>query len=90
MHIKECFWQIHSPQSMTADQVKVLNRLLDDGERGFDQGISAHQYRAVAKVSKATAALHLAELLDKGCLRRLPGGGRNVRYEINTPAAGTH
>ncbi|REN12450.1 DUF4172 domain-containing protein, partial [Mycobacterium tuberculosis] len=43
-------------------------------------------YQATAKVSKATATRHLADLLEKGCLRRLPGGGRSTRYTINTPA----
>jgi hypothetical protein len=35
-----------------------------------------------AKVSKATATRHLAGLLEKGCLEKLPGGGRNTRYQI--------
>lgn len=53
------------------------------GERGFEQSISAAQYQAVAKVSKATATRHLADLLEKKCLTRLPGGGRSTRYQIN-------
>jgi hypothetical protein len=32
----------------------MLNQLLDGGENGFLQGISANQYQKVAKVSKAT------------------------------------
>lgn len=83
---KARFWQAHRAQSLSADQVKVLNRLLDGGERGFEHGLSARHYQAVAKVSKATATRHLADLLEKGCLRRLPGGGRSTRYEINAPA----
>lgn len=71
--------------SLSAEQAKVLNRLLDGGENGFEEGISAAQYQAVAKVSKATATRHLAELLDKGYLIRLPGGGRSTRYQINYP-----
>ncbi len=80
---KARFWQQHRMDDLSAEQIKVLNRLLDGGERGFEQGISARQYQAVAKVSKATATRHLVELLEKGCLRRLPGSGRSVRYEIN-------
>jgi Fic family protein len=64
------------------EQFKVLNRLLDGGERGFEQGISAAKYQAVAKVSKATATRHLADLVARGCLERLPGGGRNTRYQV--------
>jgi Fic family protein len=79
------FWQAHRESGLSAEQIKVLNRLLDGGERGFKEGISAAQYQAVAKVSKATATRHLAELLEKNCLKRLPGGGRSTRYEIRFP-----
>lgn len=82
---KTRFWQAHRESDLSAEQIKVLNRLLDGGERGFEQGLSAGQYQAVAKVSKATATRHLAELLEKGCLWRLPGGGRSTRYKINYP-----
>lgn len=82
---KTRFWQAHRESDLSAEQIKVLKRLLDGGERGFEQGLSAGQYQAVAKVSKATATRHLAELLDKGCLQRLPGGGRSTRYKINYP-----
>lgn len=82
---KTRFWQTHRESDLSAEQIKVLNRLLDGGERGFEQGLSAGQYQAVAKVSKATATRHLTELLDKGCLQRLPGGGRSTRYKINYP-----
>ncbi len=86
---KARFWQAHRESGLTAEQIKVLNRLLDGGERGFEQGISAAQYQAVAKVSKATATRHLAELLEKGCLERLPGGGRSTRYKISDPDPST-
>ncbi|WP_129135885.1 Fic family protein [Luteimonas sp. YGD11-2] len=84
---KARFWQAHREQALSAEQTKVLNRLLDGGERGFEQGLTARHYQTVAKVSKATATRHLADLLDKGCIRRLPGGGRSTRYEINASAA---
>ncbi len=80
--VKARFWQAHRSQTLSAEQVKVLNRLLDGGERGFENGISAVQYQAVAKVSKATATRHLSDLLEKGCIKRLPGGGRSTRYQI--------
>ncbi|CAG8866673.1 hypothetical protein PS627_02046 [Pseudomonas fluorescens] len=80
---KARFWQAHRADGLSPEQSKVLNRLLDGGERGFEDGISAAQYQAVAKVSKATATRHLADLLEKGCLRRLPGGGRSTRYQID-------
>jgi Fic family protein len=84
---KARFWQVHRGQALSAEQIKVLNRLLDGGERGFEEGISAAQYQAVAKVSKATATRHLSDLLEKGCLVRLPGSGRSTRYQVNCDAA---
>ena len=82
--IKARFWQTHRSQTFSAEQTKVLNRLLDGGERGFEAGISAAQYQAVAKVSKATATRHLSDLVAKGCIIRLPGGGRSTRYQVNS------
>lgn len=86
---KARFWQNHCTQSLSADQIKVLNRLLDGGERGFEQGINARQYQAVAKVSKAATTSHLTDLVERGYLRRLTGDGRSTRYETNTPATDT-
>ncbi|WP_426286297.1 Fic family protein [Luteibacter sp. E-22] len=86
--VKSRFWREHRTQELSAEQVNVLNRLLDGGERGFPQGISASQYQAVAKVSKATATRHLGDLLDKGMIVRLPGGGRSTRYRIAWPGTG--
>lgn len=76
------FWQRFTDAGLSPEQIKVLNRLLDGGERGFEGGISAAQYQKVAKVSKATATRHLSDLLSKGCLQKLPGGGRSTRYQI--------
>ncbi|CBL44658.1 Hypothetical protein HDN1F_10750 [gamma proteobacterium HdN1] len=75
-------WQQNGSKPLSAEQIKVLNRLLDGGESGFLQGISASQYQKLAKVSKATATRHLADLLEKGCIEKLPSGGRNTRYQI--------
>lgn len=86
---KSRFWLLHRQQSLGPEQIKVLNRLLDGdqpGRGGFSAGISAAQYQAVTQVSKATATRHLADLVAKGCLAKLPGGGRNTRYQITAIA----
>jgi Fic family protein len=84
---KARYWQHHRGHGLSVEQIKVLNRLLDGDvsadKNGFEDGISAAQYQAVAKVSKATATRHLSDLLEKGCLQKLPGGGRSTRYQIN-------
>jgi Fic family protein len=88
---KARFWQAHRDDGLSTEQIEVLNRLLNGDllserpDAGFTDGISAAQYQAVAKVSKATATRHLADLLEKDCLHKLPGGGRSTRYQINWP-----
>ena len=81
---KSQFWHKYSNLALSEEQRKVLNRLLDGGENGFEHGISASQYQKVTKTSKATATRHLSDLLEKGCIVKLEGGGRNTRYQINT------
>lgn len=85
---KTRFWQRHSQTLLTERQIKVLNRLLDvgaalEGAEGFEQGINAEKYKSQVKVSKATATRDLTDLLEKGCLTKLPGGGRSTRYVID-------
>lgn len=80
--LKSTFWQRFSDVDLQEGQRKVLNRLLDGGENGFEHGISASQYQKVAKVSRATATRHLTDLLEKGCIVKLDGGGRNTRYQV--------
>lgn len=80
---KAQFWLVHRDTALAPEQVKILNRLLDGGKEGFSEGISASQYQKVAKVSKATATRHLTDLLEKRCLIKLEGGGRNTRYHLN-------
>lgn len=78
---KTLFWLRHCNDDLSPEQTKVLNRLLDGGEQGFENGINASQYQKVAGVSKATATRHLAELVERGCIEKLPSGGRNTRYQ---------
>jgi len=85
---KTRFWQRHSQTLLTERQIKVLNRLLHvgaalEGAEGFEQGINAEKYKSQVKVSKATATRDLTDLLEKGCLTKLPGGGRSTRYVID-------
>ncbi len=85
---KTFFWLRHCHDDLSPEQTKVLNRLLDGGEQGFENGINASQYQKVAGVSKPTATRHLAQLLDRGCIEKLPGGGRNTRYQIRLHTEG--
>jgi Fic family protein len=64
---------------LSAEQVRVLNRLLDGD---FELGVTSSQYQKVAKVSRATATRHLAYLVELGCLSKTDAGGRSTRYLI--------
>ena len=83
---KARFWQRHSQTVLSERHIKVLNRLLDGIGEEFEQGINASKYKSLAEVSKATATRDLTELVNKGCLKQLPGGGRSTRYSINEAA----
>jgi len=84
---KARYWQTHAQTPLTERQIKILNRLLDAGvgteyAEEFENGINASKYLAIAKVSKATATRELKELVEKSCLKKLPGGGRSTRYTL--------
>lgn len=79
---KARFWQRHASTVLNARQIKVLNRLLDTAGEAFSEGINARKYQSLTKTSKATATRDLTDLLEKGCLTRLPGGGRSARYAV--------
>lgn len=74
--------QRHATTPLSERQIKVLNRLLDNAGEEFKAGINARTYQALAKVSKATSTRDLADLVEKGCLQSLPGGGRSSRYGL--------
>ncbi|NAW87985.1 Fic family protein [Photobacterium halotolerans] len=76
---KTNFWRAVDQTKLTAEQVKVLNRMLDGD---FEQGISAGQYHKVAKVSQPTATRHLAALVELKCLVKSESGGRSTRYHL--------
>lgn len=77
---KTRFWHLHHSTNLLPEQKKVLNRMLDGD---FSEGISAAKYQAVGRVSKPTATRHLSDLVEKGCLKKQEGGGRNTRYQLS-------
>lgn len=79
---KSRFWQVFQERELSKEQIKIINLLFDEKDNAFEEGISSAQYKKFTKVSKATATRHLSDLLDKGCIEKLPGGGRSTRYQI--------
>jgi len=82
---KARFWDIHGDK-LNERQAKVLSRMFREGPEGFKGGMSAQKYSKITDCSKATATRDLAELLKMGAIRKLEGGGRSTRYDVNLPA----
>ncbi len=63
-------------------QLKVVRRMLEEGPNGFEGGMNARKYVAIATTSKATATRDMQDLAEKNIF--LPtGGGRSTRYSLN-------
>lgn len=60
-------------------QEKVLLRMFAEGPSGFAGGLSAENYLAITKTSRATASRDLADLVQKRALKKT-GELRHTRY----------
>ena len=63
---------------MNSRQTQVLNRVLD----GFEGKLSNTRWAALGKCSADTALRDITDLLARGVLRKLEGGGRSTGYEL--------
>ena len=63
-------------------QTKALLRMFLEGPSGFKGGLSAENYIAITKTTKATATRDLADLVTKGALIKT-GELRYTRYHLN-------
>ncbi len=81
--LKAKFWTEHAQTILNERQIKVLNKLLDAGPDGFEGGMTTRKYVSLNGTSKATATRELADLVSKGCLKKMPGGGRSTSYGIS-------
>lgn len=77
---KAQFWQRWADVPMNARQTLVLNRVLD----GMEGKLSNARWAATAKCSSDTALRDINDLLARGVLVRLEGGGRNTAYALVT------
>lgn len=63
-------------------QAKMVSRVFAEGRQGFEGGITTRKYEAITKCPNRTASRDLSELVAKGVITPLPGGGRTTRYEL--------
>jgi Fic family protein len=68
--------------SLNERQLKVVQRMIQAGTKGFEGGMSAKKYMKIATTSKATATRDLQSLFAIKALKQI-GSGRSVRYELN-------
>jgi len=76
---KAQFWQRCAGTPLNERQVKLVNRLLD----GFEGKLTTAKWAAIAKCSTDTALRDISDLLVRGVLRKLEGGGRSTGYELS-------
>lgn len=74
------FYQRHA-ERLNPRQQKVIARMFREGPKGFEGGLSAKNYLAIAKTSRATATRDLAGLVEMGALSRT-GERRHARYAL--------
>jgi len=75
---KARFWERHGANSLNDRQRRMLNRLLD----GFEGKLTSSKWAKIVKVSQATAARDIEDLIDKGILQKDAAGGRSTSYSL--------
>lgn len=62
-------------------QLQIIRRMLEEGPKGFEGGMSAKKYMSITGATKPTATRDLQDLTEKGVFVPF-GGGRSTRYKI--------
>ena len=78
---KTKFFDAHK-KALNARQLKVVKRVMRDGEDEFEGGLNVRKYIAITRTSKPTATRDLQDLVTKNLIKPV-GKGRSTRYEIN-------
>ena len=71
------FWRVHSEDSLSASQRRILNMLFD----GFKGNLTSSKWAKICKVSQDTASREINALVAKDILRQ-EGRGRSTHYVI--------
>jgi len=72
------FWDRYAKEPLNERQIKVLNRLMDD----FEGKLTSSKWAIIAKCSQDSAGRDIKDLIERGALRKDPGGGRSTSYSI--------
>ncbi|WP_303316844.1 Fic family protein [Flavivirga abyssicola] len=63
-------------------QLKAVKRMLEEGPKGFEGGMTAKKYMRITQTSKPTATRDLQKLQNLGVFK-VEGDGRSTSYQIN-------
>ncbi len=72
----------HYQLQLNDRQLKAIKRMLREGPKGFEGGMTAKKYIRITQTSKATATRDLQKLLELDIFR-VEGEGRSTSYQIN-------
>ena len=75
---KAQFWQRWAGTPLNARQTLVLSRVLD----GMEGKLTNAKWAAIGNCSADTALRDINDLLARGLLRRVEGGGRSTGYQV--------
>lgn len=75
---KARFWGKFAAEPLNERQAKVINRLLD----GFEGKLTSSKWAKLATCSQDTAYRDILDLMERGMLRKNPGGGRSTTYAL--------
>ena len=78
---KTRFYEAYGDQ-LNERQARMVSRVFAEGRRGFEGGITTRKYEAITECPNRTASRDLSDLVAKGIIISLPGGGRTTRYEL--------
>lgn len=81
--MKADFWQRHAGETFSDRQRVMLNRYL----QGFQGKLTAKKWATITKASVPTAQRDINDLIERGILRRNPGGSKNTSYDLAEPAS---
>ncbi|MBU2477660.1 MAG: Fic family protein [Gammaproteobacteria bacterium] len=79
---KTRFYETYGDQ-LNDRQARMVSRVFAEGRKGLEGGITTKKYEAITKCPNRTASRDLSDLVAKGIIMPLPGGGRTTRYELN-------
>jgi len=75
---KARFWDRFVKEPLNKRQITVLNRLLD----GIEGKLTTSKWAKLAKCSQDTAYRDILDLVERGALKKDPGGGRSTSYSF--------